>query len=110
MALIKQIELDNGIILSDAYIKISNIEYNNKANDNNNVKIYVNIFKNQQARIDMKPEVTKFIYNVNDPKFTTYFSLSVLNEINKNIVSQSYNYLKTLTTFSGATDIIDSKE
>lgn len=110
MALIKQIELDNGIILTDAYIKISSIDFYNKVNDNSYVKIYVNIFKDQQARIDGKPEVTKFTYKISDPKFTEYFSLSVLNELNKNIVSQSYTYLKTLNTFSGATDILDSKE
>ena len=110
MALIKQIELDNGIVLSDAYIKISNIEYNNKVNDSSYVKIYVNIFKDQQARLDGKPEVIKFIYNVGNPKFTNYFSLGILNEINKNIISQGYVYLTSLNTFSGATDIEDSKE
>ena len=110
MALIKEIGLANGIILSDAYIKISNVEYYNKVNDSSHVKIYVNIFYNQQAREDGKPEVTKFTYKVENPKFIEYFSLSVLNEEDNNIVSQSYKYLKTLNTFSGSTDIVDSKE
>ena len=110
MALIKQIELDNGIILTEAYIKVSSVIFYNKANDNSYVKIDVNIFKDQQARIDAKPEVTKFIYKISDPKFTEYFSISVLNVINKNIISQAYIYLKTLNTFSGATDVSDSKE
>lgn len=110
MALIKQIELDNGIILEEAYIKVSTIKYYNKANDNSYVKLDVNIFKNQQARIDGKPEVTKFIYKISDPKFTEYFSISILNALNKNIMSQAYIYLKTLNTFSGSTDVSDSKE
>jgi len=110
MALIKQIELDNGIILTDAYIKIETFSFYNKSGDNSYALIEVNIFKDQQARLDGKPEVSKFIYKCTDPNFSLYFSLSALNNVDVNMISQSYEWLKTMNTYSGATDAHDSKE
>lgn len=110
MALQKLIELDNGIILSAAYIKISTFYFFNKANDNSYVTLEVNIFKNQQARSEGKPEVAKFTHRCNDPKFTEYFSLSVLNATDTNMISQGYEWMKSMSTYSGAIDIEDSKE
>jgi len=110
MALIKQIELENGIILSEAYIKIETFKFYNKAGDNSYAKIEVNIFKDQQARLDGKPEVAKFIYKCTDPNFSLFFSLSILNNVDNNMISQSYEWLKTMNTYSGSIDTDDSKE
>jgi len=110
MGLQKQIELENGVILSAAYIKVSTFYFYNKSGDSSYVTLEVNIFKDQQARIDGKPEVAKFIHKCSDPKFTEYFSLSVLNDENKNMISQAYEWMKTMSIYSGATNILDSKE
>ncbi len=105
MALQKNIELDNGIILSEAYIVISSINYVN----NFHVSVKVNIFKNRQSRLDNKPEVIKFKYMCID-NFSTYFSYDILNEENVNIISKGYDYLKSLPFYSNAIDIMDEKE
>ncbi len=110
MALQKQITLDNGIILTNAYIKISSFYFFNKVGDNSYVNIEISIFKDQQARIDGKPEVIRFNHKCADPKFTEYFSLAVLNDQDKNMISQAYEYMKTMSIYSGASSIQDSKE
>jgi hypothetical protein len=110
MAFQKRIELDNGIVLENAYIKISSLCFYNKVNDDSYVTVDVNIFKDQQARLDGKPEVTKYTYKCSGTYFTQYFSLSVLNAENVNMISQAYAWMKTMTLYSGATDIQDGKE
>lgn len=110
MALQKQINLNSGVSLTDAYIKISSFEFSNKANDVSYVRLEVNIFKDKSARDDGRPEVTKFVHKIDNPAFTEYFSLSILNQENVNMISQAYNYLKTMAVYSGALDIQDDKE
>ncbi len=110
MALQKQIELDNGVILENAYIKIATFYFYNPSTDNSYVDLEVNIFKDQQARQDGKPEVSKFTHKCTDPNFTNYFSLPVLNGENKNMISQAYEWMKSMTLYSGAIDIQDGKE
>lgn len=110
MALQKQITLNNGVTLTEAYIKISLFEFSNKANDVSCVRLEVNVFKDKSARDEGRPEVTKFVHKISNPTFTEYFSLSVLNQENVNMISQAYNYLKTIAVYSGALDIQDNKE
>jgi len=110
MGLQKRIELDNGVILENAYIKIANIALSNKSGEESYVLVDINIFKDLQARIDGKPEVTKFVHKCTNSNFITYFSIPVLNAANKNIISQSYEWLKTMSLYSGSIDIQDSKE
>ena len=110
MGLQKQIELESGVILPSAYIKISTFYFYNKSGDSSYVNIEVNIFKDQQARLDGKPEVAKFIHKCSEPKFNEYFSLVVLNGENINMISQSYEWMKTMNIYSGSSDIQDSKE
>jgi len=110
MALQKQISLDNGVVLSEAYIKISSFTFSNKSNDVSFARIEVSVFNNKNARDGGRPEVTKFVHKCGDPQFTEYFSLSILNGENINMISKAYNWLKTMGIYSGATDITDSKE
>jgi hypothetical protein len=110
MALQKQITLDNGVTLTEAYIKIASFEFSNKASDVSYVRLEVNVFKDKTARDSGRPEVTKFVHKIGDPLFTEYFSLSILNQVDKNMISQAYSYLKTMSVYSGAMDIQDDKE
>ena len=110
MALQKYIELDSGVILENAYIRISTIYFYNRIGDNSYVQIDVTVHKDLQARLDEKPEVTKFTYKCAEPAFTNYFSLTALNVANVNLISQAYNWLKTMSLYSVAVDIHDSKE
>ena len=110
MALTKTIILNNGVELTNAYIKISKIEYDNHSTYSSTAIIHINIFKDKNARDTRKPEVTKCVYKVGGDIFTTYFSLNVLSQDGINIISQAYEYLKTLNYFENAIDIIDDKE
>jgi len=110
MALQKSLTLENGVILNEAYIKISTFLFYNKTNESSYVEVRANVFKDQQARIDGKPEVISFVHKCTNPNFNEYFSLTVLNDENKNMISQAYAWMKTMTAYSGSIDMIDSKE
>lgn len=110
MAFQKRIELDNGIVLENAYVKIASMFYYNRLNETSYAEINVNIYKDQQARLDGKPEVTKFTHKCTDASFTSHFSIPILNAEGVNAVSQAYAWMKTMTLYSGAVDIQDAKE
>ena len=110
MALTKQITLNSGITIENAYIKVFSITYFNNASYDSYVKFNVNIFFNQDARNQGKPEVIAFPYQVSGEDFDVYFDFNVLKQAEKNIVSQAYEYLKSLSFYSDATDIVDIKE
>ena len=107
MALQKNITLDNGINIPEAYIKISSCTYINGYH----CVITINVYLNETARIDNKPEIVKFKHSCsNIEEFEQYFSFEVLNQLDVNIMSQSYLWLKTLNFYSDAIDITDIKE
>lgn len=110
MALIKNITLESGINLPTAYIKISEVNYQNYAYQASYVELVISVFKDQAARSAGKVEVVKFVHRCTGTPFETYFQLSVLSEEGKNVINQGYNWLLTLNTYSGATSVLDDKE
>jgi len=110
MALTKQITLNSGVTLPEAYIKISEISFFNSINLNSYILIRVCIFNSKADRDVKRPEVIQLSYKVTGDDFTQYFDLNVLKQLDKNIVSQGYEYLKTMAFYSDATDVIDIKE
>lgn len=107
MGLQKNITLDTGINLPESYMKISSVNYINGYH----TVISVNIYKDKTARLDGKPEIVKFKHScVEIEEFNTYFSLDVLNQVDVNILSQSYIWLKTLPFYTDAIDVTDLKE
>lgn len=110
MALIKYILLDSGITLPEAYVKIVNVEYSNKVGEPPFAQIKLNIYKDQQARVDERPEVITMEFRCSGNDFDNYLSLSVLDEVDKNLISQCYSWLKTTKLFSGSTDVVDVEE
>ena len=105
MGLTKQIELDTGIILPNAYIKIISCTYIHRYH----TSIKVAIYKDINAFVDGKKEITSFSH-ICTTDFVEYFSLVTLNQKDKNIISQSYEWLKTLDFYNGAVDEPGDKE
>ena len=104
MALQKDIDLDNGINLPDAYIKIYSINFSYSSPDS--VLVGVAIYKDEAAYNNKYSEVMSTEHYCRDGvEFNTYFSESVLNQLNYNPVSQAYKWLKTLEIYLGAIDV-----
>ncbi len=105
MGLQKDITLDTGINLPEAYIVIGSVVYIN----NYHATVNVNIYKDRQSRTDNKSEVVKFKHLcVNE--FQEYFGIDVLSRTDVNIIGQGYLYLKTLSFYTDAIDVLDTKE
>jgi len=94
MALQQSLNLSNGISLESAYIRIYNIEL--LLNDVKSIKISVTIHKDKSAYDLSKPEVLILSHTCSSTDYNIYFEESILNELNKNIISQSYEYLKNI--------------
>jgi len=119
MALQKSIVLDSGVTLPNGYIKISgiNLTYNDS------VVILIETYMDQQSFLDGKKPVSNSYKTCVDHKegvvqngkmtfvwkndYTDYFDLSLLNQIDNNVIKQGYIYLKTLSDYADAIDILD---
>lgn len=101
MALQKDIEFDNGIILEDAYIKVISVVFDYV--EPFTASIRVNIYKNITAYAIGKPEVEKLEYRCVDPEYTTYFGNDKFE--NKDPQALAYEYLKTMDFYSGAVSL-----
>ncbi len=110
MALQKNITLDNGVVIENAYIKLCEVNYHNKVGEPNSACLCVTIFKDKTYRDANKPEVAKMRYIVSGDNFNLFFSLPVLSQAEKNIVIQGYEFMKTLPFYADAIDVEDSKE
>ena len=86
MALIKQIKTNHGLILENAYIKITK-----QTGNKDNINIIVSIFKDKQSSDENKESITQYVYN-----FTP--------NLEENFIKQGYEYLKTLNEFKNAVD------
>ena len=107
MALIKNIILDSGIELPEAYIKIISVTYI----AGYHVVVHLAIFKDKDARLTDKAEILKNKHNcITIAEFEQFFSIDVLNQENKNILSQAYEWLKTLPIYQDVIDDFDQKE
>ncbi len=102
MALQKSIDLYTGIALSAAYIVITdiNIDY-----VNNFATVIVNIYKDSTAYSNGLPEVITNTHICSGSSFSTYFSESVLNATGNTALTKGYEWLLTLSLYSGATSV-----
>ena len=70
-----------------------------------NVEILVHGFKDLAAHdSDLRP-VEIINLALREIAFDTYFSTTILSEVNKNVVERAYVYIKTLAKFERATDV-----
>ena len=95
MALQTIMEFSNGIQLPEAYIKITNILINYL--DPKIVRVTVGVYKDLTSYNSGKQEVKSLDFKCND---YSYFDSNTLT-----IAECGYAWLKTLDTFSGATDV-----
>lgn len=102
MALCKKIELDNGLICEEAYIRIENILYFKGVKQ---CELTVNYYSSKpvegQQAIPFKQDEIKLF----DEEFERIFSVEQMNQENNNILRIGYNYLKTLPDFEVASDV-----
>lgn len=92
MALNKNLTLENGILLSGAYIKVSKIEIELVKPERTIVTVC--IYKDVDAYTDKKAEVLSIKHICSGNDYKTYFSTSVLSTVDTNFLSQSYLWLK----------------
>lgn len=105
MAFTKDLTLASGINLPDGYIKINSLLIKN----NSKVDITVDIYKNQSAKNDKKQPVISMSHSCVD-KYFDFFSQDILNTEGVNVISQGYEFLKTISFYSDSEDVLDVKE
>lgn len=89
MAVQQNIELQNGLIVNDAYVRIDTV-----AGYKGAITISVNSYVSQQDFLDGKPYLEQRFYT-----FTPDVSPTA-----KEMWTQGYEYLKTLDEYAGAVD------
>lgn len=92
MALQKDIDLESGLVVKDAYIRIVRIEGNKSM-----LTIVVNIYANREARLDRKPAVQSKVYNFTPSEDPDSFRWD----------KQGYQYLKTTNEYADAIDVLE---
>jgi hypothetical protein len=89
MALCKNITLENGLTVENAYIRIASLSGTKYGLD-----ITVHSYVSQQAYQDDKPFLERKIYSF----------VPDVGENSPNFIKQGYEYLKTLSEYQGAVD------
>lgn len=103
MALQLNMTLDNGINLPEAYLKISKMTFG--FSDVESLELTLNVYKDQEAFSAGKSEVLQLMYRCSGSIYNIYFSESVLNVENRNIVSGAYEWLLTMEQFFDAEEV-----
>ena len=104
MALQGSIVFDNGITLSSGYLTVVQVCMDYGVGDNT-AKICVMVHKDAAAFNAGNPEVIEYEHDVSDGDFNTYFSETILKQLNKTSLTQAYVWLKTLPQYSSLTDV-----
>jgi len=102
MSIRHTIELDNGIILPEAHIIIRDVKLNYIENV---ADITAIIYYNITAYNNNRSEVLVIDYKCDSSEFNSYFSESILNQLNKNPKSQAEQFLLNSPGFNGAVQI-----
>jgi len=111
MALKISLTSSQGIDCTEAYLRVNEVRYSTAASGPSQVLIVAEIFYNQNARTSNNAPVEKRHFSLtSEPDneedkiiFSTYFALAVLDT--KNPVKAAYDYLKSLSEFTGSTDV-----
>jgi hypothetical protein len=69
------------------------------------MSFFVDIYKDATARSENKQPVGGASYSVGDADYDTYYANAVLDVTDQNHIERSYEYLKTLSEYSGASDV-----
>lgn len=105
MALQKNITIPGtSLVVSNAYLRISEISLIPRISVNIVVSFYVNQSDRENNKSSIKASESFQIKN-DDPLFEEFFSTESLDEEGSNIISNSYQFLKTLPDFAEAEDV-----
>lgn len=101
------VDEDAGLTLTDAYQKVLRVDLMTNTRVNILVGIYtsagqVSYVKTQEYSLHESGDVEG-----NTP-FADNFSITALDAVDANPIKNAYNYLKTLTEFDGAEDVLES--
>ena len=105
MALEGHIQLYNGIDMTSAYVVVAEVCIKKVEGSGNAAEVYVAVYFNEAIKTAGKSEVVHFNHRAIGALFDTYFADAVVNQTGKNHFSQSYEYLKSLSQYSGFTDV-----
>lgn len=105
MALQGHIELYNGVDMTSAYVIVSEVRMRKSEGGTNHTDVFVAIYFNQTVKDAERPEVTTFIHRAIGTVYDTYFAETVLDDAGKTLFTQAYEYLKSLSQYSGFQDI-----
>lgn len=101
MGLIKQINLDSGVVLTNGYSVIYQL-VQNFYRVSPTLEIKVQTYLDKAAYDSNKLSVCSFSFIVKGQEYESYFSENQLKLLNKSLLSQAYEYLKTKSMYSGA--------
>lgn len=90
MAISKKINLTNGVILTQAYIKIISVSGNK-----HECRIDVGLFVSEEYTDNKYVEIRGYSFTPN------------LDTASDNFIKQGYDYLKTLPEYEGAIDVLE---
>jgi len=102
MSLQLSYEAATGVTHASAYHKITSLNHNRTGD---RMMIQVTIFADAAAKAASKAPVGNASYRVAGTDYDTYFANSVLDTVDQNHVERSYEYLKTLDDYTGASDV-----
>jgi len=102
MAFSADFGLESGMIISQGYFRVEGIDFNPVRGF---ASAELSIYKDKASMLADLPVVTTFRYDVKGDNFVSYFGFGKLNELNMNVTSQFYMYLKTLSEFTNVVDI-----
>lgn len=118
MALKKAFEMGGGVILSNAYHRISNAGLQRPVPVDGTcydlVAMKVDIYRDVEARNQGLSPVRSYHHSAycnkdssSNPEFCQFFDYSALDGTNVNLIGQSYGYLKTQSDVNGMDVNID---
>jgi len=102
MSLQLSYEAGTGATHASAYHKITNLSLRRQGDC---TLIHVTIFKDAAAMAANKSPVGNASYRVVGDDYATYYANAVLDTVGQNVVERSYEYLKTLDGYIGASDV-----
>jgi len=100
MSLKGNVTVKGNLPVNDAYLKVSRVEITNGSGAEVVCGVYVDEEENNKGNLI---EIKKYSCSTDD--FDLFFSEPVVKESGKSVISQAYEYLKSLNEFSGATDV-----
>ena len=106
MGLQKDIKLESGVHLPEAYINVQSFTVVPKTS----LGVSVQIYKDYTARLDNRSAVVTFRYTATGTEFHSNFTEDVLRSLQVCYITQIYNWLKTKNFWKDAISVYEEEE